>query len=338
MQNNTLRRSCFAILLACGCSSTEGSAPADPNAPSNLKAVPQGGGAHLTWNDNSSDEEVFEIDRNDDATGSSQMIASVPFDTEVYHDADVVLGQRYTYRLRARRPSGFTSYSNVASVTVTLTNEGTGGSTGSGGNTGTAGATAGGASGGTGSGATGGQLGEAGDTGAGGAIEPGPPVSFSADVVPALVATCGTSATGCHSRDQAVGRSMPQFGPCMVIWFSSADEPVGSVYTSGPNEGQPTGCPDLGLYDRLLQLHSMLCEAPTWDQRPKYVVPYDLNNSLLYQVIAGDSSMAGTCTNMGVPVERMPKLDLAALPEPVALGFDQIVKIRDWILQGAPNN
>jgi hypothetical protein len=337
MQNDVLRRSCFAILLACGCSSTEGSAPADPNAPSNLKAVPQGGGAHLTWNDNSSDEEVFEIERNDDAAVSSQTIASLPFDTEVYHDADVVLGQRYTYRLRAKLQSGFTSYSNVATVTVTLTDEGTGGSTGAGGTSVTVGGSGSGV-GGTGSGAAGGQQGEAGNTATGGTVDPGAPVSFSADVVPSLVASCGSTTSGCHSRDQAVGRSMPQFGPCMVIWFSSVDEPVGSVYTSGPNEGQPTGCPDLGLYDRLLQLHSMLCDAPSWDQRAKYVVPYDLDNSLLYQVLVGDPSMAGACTIEGVPVGPMPKVDPEVLPDPVELSVEQADKIRDWILQGAPNN
>jgi hypothetical protein len=124
----------------------------------------------------------------------------------------------------------------------------------------------------------------------------------------------------------------------MVIWFSSVDEPVGSVYTSGPNEGQPTGCPDLGLYDRLLQMHSMLCEAPSWDQRAKYVVPYDLDKSLLYQVLVGDPSMGGACTIEGVPVGPMPKVDPEVLPDPVTLSVEQAAKIRDWILQGAPNN
>lgn len=82
----------------------------------------------------------------------------------------------------------------------------------------------------------------------------------------------------------------------------------------------------------------MLCEAPSWDQRKKYVVPGDIDNSLLYQVLAGDPSMGGVCTNMGVGVVRMPKVDLAVEPNPVLLTQAQIDKIRDWILQGAPNN
>jgi hypothetical protein len=107
---------------------------------------------------------------------------------------------------------------------------------------------------------------------------------------------------------------------------------------SGPNVGQPTGCPDLGLYDRLMQLHSMLCDGSTWSQRAMYVVPGDLQKSLLYQVIAGDSSMGGKCSANGGPVTRMPKVDPAVLPVSVPLTQNQIQKIRDWIMQGAPNN
>jgi len=223
MKNDVLRRSCFVILLACGCSSTESSAPADPKAPSNLRAVPQGGGAHLTWNDNSSDEEVFEIERNDDATGSSQTIASVPFDTEVYHDADVVLGQRYTYRLRAKLPSSFTSYSNVATVTVTLTDEGAGGSTGSGGSTGTVGGSGSGASG-MGSGAAGGQQGEAGNVGAGGAVDPGEPVSR----------ICSSSSTVTPSARLVLCRSPGVLSPA---YLSTTPHPF--VPSFSPNSSSP---------------------------------------------------------------------------------------------------
>jgi hypothetical protein len=80
-----------------------------------------------------------------------------------------------------------------------------------------------------------------------------------------------------------------------------------------------------------MELHSMLCDAPSWDQRAKYIVPSDLDKSLLYQVIAGDPSMGGVCTSMSAPVGRMPKDS----PE---LSADQIAKVRDWIMQGAPDN
>jgi hypothetical protein len=205
------------------------------------------------------------------------------------------------------------------------------GGTGAGGGT-----TGSGGSGGTGT-AAGGTAGNAsGSGGAGGTAAA--TVSFRRDVAPSLVQTCGSTTSGCHNNDQAVGRIMPQFGPCKVIWFSAVDAPVGATYYSGPNAGQPTGCPDLGLYDRLMQLHSMLCDGSIWSQRAMYVVPFDLQKSLLYQVIAGDPTMGGKCSANGTPVARMPKVDLAALPNPVPLPEDQIRQIGDWIMQGAPNN
>ena len=82
----------------------------------------------------------------------------------------------------------------------------------------------------------------------------------------------------------------------------------------------------------------MLCEAPSWEQRARYVVPGDLDQSLIYQVIAGDASMGGVCTAEGAPVRRMPLVDAEILPIGVELGDDGIAKIRDWILQGAKNN
>jgi hypothetical protein len=163
-------------------------------------------------------------------------------------------------------------------------------------------------------------------------------VSFRGDVAPTLVRTCGSTTTGCHNADQAVGRIMPQFGPCKVIWFSAVDGFVGATFISGPNAGKPTGCPDLGLYDRLLQLHSMLCDGSTWSDRARYVVPFDPQASLLYQVIAGDPSFGGKCSANGMPVAKMPKVDPAVLPNGVPLAASDIGKIRDWIMQGAPNN
>jgi len=88
----------------------------------------------------------------------------------------------------------------------------------------------------------------------------------------------------------------------------------------------------------LVGLHSMLCDAPSWDQRVRYVVPGDLKNSLIYQVLAGDASMGGICKTMDGPVRKMPLVDPKILPNGVALGDAEIAQIRDWILQGAKNN
>jgi len=372
MQRNTRKKSwlgALIILVACS-SSTEpggnGAAVNDPNAPSNLVAGPLGGGVHLTWTDNSTNEETFEIERRE-GSAAFATIDSVPFNADLYHDSNVTIGNTYSYRVRATFATGVSAYSNEASTTAVIadsvaTGGGGGGSTsltpggstaggaggastsGSGGSNQTGGSSAGGqmnAAGMAGQVSSAGASGASGSAGSGGSAGAGGSqavVSFQNDVVPSLVASCGSTNSGCHNIDQAVGRIMPQFGPCKVIWFSAADAPAGATYTSGPNQGQPTGCPDLTLYERLMDLHSMLCEAPSWDQRKKYVVPGDIDNSLLYQVIAGDPSMGGVCTNMGVGVGGMPKVDPLVEPNPVLLTADQIAKIRDWIMQGAPNN
>jgi hypothetical protein len=323
-------------VLACG-SSEKGESRPEPDAPVNLVAAPMGGGVHLTWTDNSEIEELFEIERKEQGTPFAAL-DTVPFDTAVYHDANVTLGIAYTYRVRAKLPTGYSSYTNEASLT--LGDTGSGGSTSSGGRPPVAGGTdtsgsGGKANGDAGQGGSGGSS-TAGSSGSGGSgtVQ----VSFKNDVAPSLVKSCGSATTGCHNADQVVGRIMPQFGPCKVIWYSAVDEPVGATYTSGPNQGQPTGCTDLDLYDRLLTLHSMLCEAPSWEQRARYVVPGDLDKSLIYQVIAGDASMGGVCTTTDGPVRKMPLVDPEILPNGLELGEGEIAKIRDWILQGAKNN
>ena len=358
MRRTALSVSCFLIAIATGttgCSDSGVAQTSVPGAPSNLVAAPLGGGVHLTWTDNSMAEELFEIERQEQGTKFATL-DSVPFDTAVYHDANVTLGIAYSYRVRAKLASGFLSYSN--SVTLSLGSSGVGGATSGGAASGGEGQVATAGSGGTnasgGSTASGGQgtagqsmAGQGGSGQGGAAGSPGGAatggtgsvqVSFKADIAPVLVKSCGSTTTGCHNADQAVGRIMPQFGPCKVIWYSAVDAPVGAKYTSGPNLGQATGCTDLDLYQRLLGLHSMLCDAPSWDKRARYVVPGDLKNSLIYQVLAGDASMGGICKTMDGPVRKMPLVDPKILPNGVALGDSEIARIRDWILQGAKNN
>ncbi len=352
----------LAIVWTMSCGGGGPGAGGELSAPSNLTAAPLGGGIHLTWKDNSSDEDAFDIERKE-TTGSGAFAAldGVPFNSTLYHDAAVNLGTTYTYRVRARRATSTSAYSNEAAADPA--GGGAGGTGGLGGGGGTAtgtGGTPGGGSGGTTTGtggrASGGAVGSGGSGAAGGAGTGGRPgtggqggragtggtvaaaVSFRRDVAPSLVQSCGSTTAGCHNNDQAVGRIMPQYGPCKVIWFSAVDAPVGAKYYSGPNIGQNTGCPDLGLYDRLMQLHSMLCEGATWSARAMYVVPFDLQKSLLYQVIAGDPTMGGKCSALGAPVTKMPKIDPAVLPNGVPLSAESVRKIGDWIMQGALNN
>ena len=357
MRRTALSVGCFLAAMATGttgCSDQGAAQSSVPGSPSNLVAAPLGGGVHLTWKDNSMDEESFEIERSEQGTKFA-VLDAVPFDTAVYHDANVTLGIAYSYRVRAKLAAGFSSYSNSATLSLGSGVGGTGSVGGAASSGGSQVVTAGGdglnPSGGSsavggqgtagqdtavqgGSGQVGGAGGSPGGAGGVGAVQ----VSFKTDIAPALVRSCGSTTTGCHNADQAVGRIMPQFGPCKVIWYSAVDAPLGATYTSGPNQGQPTGCTDLGLYQRLVGLHSMLCDAPSWDQRVRYVVPGDLDNSLIYQVLAGDASMGGICKTMDGPVRKMPLVDPQILPNGVPLGASQIAQIRDWILQGAKDN
>ena len=129
----------FALLATC----TPGVPTAtSPAAPSQLMAVEQGGGAHLTWKDNSSNEDEFEVWRQPSG-GESQNVATVLFDAQQYHDATISTGVMYVYRVRASNAQGPSSYSNE----VTFMLSGAGGGAGGGGG-GAGGGSAGGSAGG----------------------------------------------------------------------------------------------------------------------------------------------------------------------------------------------
>ena len=88
-----------------------------PNAPSNLNAVPLGGGAHLTWKDKSSDEDGFMIMRKE-GMGAFMMVNMVPFNTTAYHDAPLTSGKTYTYMVHAMKGDTLSDPSNQAMVTI----------------------------------------------------------------------------------------------------------------------------------------------------------------------------------------------------------------------------
>ncbi len=75
-----------------------------------------GGQAQITlsWNDNSSNEDGFKIERSIDAAAYAQ-IATVGANIETYQDTLVVDNQTYTYRVRAYNAYGDSGYSNVVS-------------------------------------------------------------------------------------------------------------------------------------------------------------------------------------------------------------------------------
>lgn len=267
-------------------------------APSNLTGTPLGAGVHLTWADNSS-EESFEIERSS-STGTFAKIASVTFDTTQHHDqSGLTGGATYTYRVRAAGGGSFSSYSN--SVTAVAP-----------------GGAGGGAGGGSGGGAGGGT---GGGTGFDGLPDGG--YSFQTHIVPVFVQSCGSGSNSCHSK-MAYGPTTA--GGCRG-WLALSNESLGS---KNPANNASTGCPDLTLHQRLMQLDAWLCDNP----RRRYVVPNDLAGSQLYQVTdpGADPSRGGQCmATTSVPLGRMPKA-------PFAISAADINKIKVWIQQGAPNN
>jgi fibronectin type III domain protein len=73
----------------------------------------------LTWTDNSSDEDGFQIER---CTGAGctdfEHIATVPRDFPRYPDSGLSAGTSYSYRVRASNDDGTSPYSNIASATT----------------------------------------------------------------------------------------------------------------------------------------------------------------------------------------------------------------------------
>lgn len=90
-----------------------------PNPPTNLKvtAVSQSE-LDLTWQDNSSNELVFKIERrrNDESTWTE--IAQVIGGTTSFSSTDLLADSTYFYRLRASNQGGESSYSNISSAKV----------------------------------------------------------------------------------------------------------------------------------------------------------------------------------------------------------------------------
>jgi uncharacterized delta-60 repeat protein/RHS repeat-associated protein len=97
-------------------------APIHLNATPNPKASPRS--VHLTWQDHSSNEQWFSIERAT-GTGSFSEIAKVPADQTDFTDdnngAGLSLDTRYTYRVRAHTANDDSDYSNQA-VTALISN------------------------------------------------------------------------------------------------------------------------------------------------------------------------------------------------------------------------
>ncbi|MCG8584872.1 MAG: protein kinase, partial [Pirellulales bacterium] len=76
---------------------------------------------NLTWQDNSDDENQFDIERKVDTPGAAGVwgfLSTVPSDVEEYRDGSISPAQRYRYRVLAKNRSGSSEYSNEELVDI----------------------------------------------------------------------------------------------------------------------------------------------------------------------------------------------------------------------------
>jgi FtsP/CotA-like multicopper oxidase with cupredoxin domain len=95
-----------------------------PLAPTNLSALEQAGPAVLlTWTDNATNETGFAVERSDNGGPFVQIATPGPRNNTgsvTYTDTAVVAGASYSYQVRAVNATVFSTYSNVASITLSV--------------------------------------------------------------------------------------------------------------------------------------------------------------------------------------------------------------------------
>ncbi len=100
-------------------STTTLTAPALPTAPTSLSAVATASNrVNLTWSDNSSNENGFQIWRTSNNGRSWTNIANVAANTASFTDSGVNARKTYSYAVRAFNNTGYSAYSNTATVTT----------------------------------------------------------------------------------------------------------------------------------------------------------------------------------------------------------------------------
>jgi PKD repeat protein len=88
-----------------------------PNEPSSLTAgSPSAGAVTLAWQDRSSNELRFRIERSTSATTGFIEVGTVGIDTTTFTEQGLLRGKVYYYRVRAANSSGNSGYSNTVSV------------------------------------------------------------------------------------------------------------------------------------------------------------------------------------------------------------------------------
>ena len=88
-----------------------------PNSPSGLVAFANEDLVSLAWNDNSSNESGFKIERKTGSGGSYSQMATTGQNVAAYIDNSISPGNTYYYRVRAYNGAGDSAYSNEFSIT-----------------------------------------------------------------------------------------------------------------------------------------------------------------------------------------------------------------------------
>ncbi len=98
---------------------TPGGPPPLPPAPSNLVAAMSGTNVVLNWQDNGTNESQFYVERCQGAGCTIFVEAGVTgANVTTWTDSYVVVGQSYSYRVRALYSAGYSGYSNMASIVI----------------------------------------------------------------------------------------------------------------------------------------------------------------------------------------------------------------------------
>jgi hypothetical protein len=90
---------------------------APPNKPTNLTAQSfDSQSIALTWRDNSSVEDGYEVQRADGNFVNYVVVATLPANATTYRDASVTPNVQHSYRVRATKDGGFSSFTNYATA------------------------------------------------------------------------------------------------------------------------------------------------------------------------------------------------------------------------------
>lgn len=155
-------------------------------------------------------------------------------------------------------------------------------------------------------------------------------VNFQAQIVPILNRSCGTGGTGCHGRDAyGANRTMECRG-----WLTLENAALGSKFYSGPNNGNTTGCPDMPLYQRIMQLKVWQClNAPAYPAY--YVKAGDPSKSYIMNKLNGVNLCKESSTSAS---EQMPPMQPPENPNPYVISATDKALIQQWIVEGALDN